>query len=146
LALEIEGSGDAASRGTERRTALLVDPDPHVRRLVQQFVAEQYDVELFEDGHAALDRARRAAPSVLITGILTPRLDGLALCRLFKADAATRHVPVLILSVLAAGDRALASGANAFMKKPLEKSRLLATLRGLTEPSGARPPQQAMAA
>jgi two-component system cell cycle response regulator DivK len=133
LALEIEGLEDAGGRGTGRRTALLIDPDPHIRRLVQQFLAEQYDVELFEDGHAALDRARRDAPSVLITDILIPRLNGLELCRLFKADAATLHVPVLIFSVLAAGERALASGANAFLKKPLEKSRLLATLRGLTE-------------
>jgi len=48
-------------------------------------------------------------------------------------------VPVLVLSVLAAHERALASGANAFLRKPLEKESLLAALRGMTEPSGARP-------
>lgn len=113
----------------------VVDRDPHVRRLVGQFLAGLYDVEFFDDGYAALDRARVAPPAAVVTEILTPLLDGLALCRLLKGDAATRRVPVLVLSMLAAGERSRRAGADAFLPKPLERGRLVAALRGLTRPT-----------
>lgn len=121
----------------ERETVLVVDRDPHVRRLVQQFVSEAYTVEFLDDGRSALDRVRRSPPSALVTEILIPQLDGLALCRLVKADPGTRHVPILVFSTLAANDRARRSGADAFLAKPLEKRRLVASLRGLTNPRAA---------
>lgn len=74
----------------------------------------------------ALDRARLAPPMAILTEVLLPRLDGLALCRLIKSDAATENITsVIVLSVLAAEERALTAGADAFMQKPLEQNRLL---------------------
>jgi CheY-like chemotaxis protein len=137
-------SGSAVARRSETtRCVFVVDRDPHVRRLVQHFLAGLYEVECFDDGYAALDRARIAPPAVVVTEILTPLLDGLALCRLLKSDPATRRVPILVLSMLAAEERARTAGAEAFLQKPLERGRLVATLHGLTGPTtaaGASPP------
>jgi len=111
----------------------VVDGDPFVRRLVLHFIGHTHIVEFFDDGYAALDRARKAPPSALVTEIMIPRLDGLALCRLLKADRVTVDVPVLVVSILIASERALASGANGFVDKPLEKERFVAALLELTE-------------
>ena len=128
------GALDGDAETSARKTLYVVDRDPHVRRLVQQFVGNRYGVEFFDDGGAALDRVRTSPPAVLVTEILVPRLDGLALCRLIKGDPTTHDVPVLIFSVLAADERATAAGADAFLNKPLERESLIASLRDLTFP------------
>lgn len=128
-----------------REHLVVVDRDPHVRLLLQKFLGDAYTIEFFDDGYSALDHVRRSPPSVLITEILIPRLDGLALCRLLKGDLTTRHVPILVFSMLTGGERVRQSGADAFLAKPLEKNRLIAALRRLTEPrerGGALPPQE----
>jgi two-component system response regulator MprA len=117
-----------------RRTILVVDRDPHVRRLVPRFLGDDYVVEYADDGYSALDRVRASPPSALITEILIPRLDGLALCRSLKADPVTRHVPVLVMSMLAAHERAQHSGANGFLSKPIEKASLVAALLRAMDP------------
>jgi DNA-binding response OmpR family regulator len=114
-------------------TILVVDRDLHIRRLLRRFLGEAYSVELSEDGYSALDRVRASPPAAVITEILIPRLDGLALCRSLKGDPATRMVPVLVISMLAARDRARQSGADDFLDKPLEKVSVLAAVRALTE-------------
>jgi CheY-like chemotaxis protein len=140
-----ESVGESVARRLEAADRIfVVDRDPHVRRLVQLFLAGLYEVEFFDDGYAALDRARIHPPAAIVTEVLTSRLDGLALCRLLKSDAATRRVPVLVLSMLASEERARAAGADAVLQKPLERGRLAATLRGLTRPTdraGTSPPQ-----
>jgi CheY-like chemotaxis protein len=115
---------------------LVVDRDPHVTRLLGTILASGgYEAEFFKDGYAALDRARLAPPAVVVTEVLVPRLDGLALCRLLKSDSATLHTKVLVLSMLNAGERALQSGADAFMAKPIERASFLDALRALSLPA-----------
>ncbi len=128
------GALDEHAEASARKTLYVVDRDPHVRHLVQQFVGNRYGVEFFDDGGVALDRVRTSPPAVLVTEILVPRLDGLALCRLIKGDPTTHDVPVLVFSILAADERAMAAGADAFLGKPLERESLIASLRDLTLP------------
>lgn len=88
-------------------------------------------VEFVGDGLRALEQARTLQPHILITEILVPRLDGLALCRRIKADPATRGIAVLIFSILLAEGRAREAGADGFLRKPLADKRLVDTVREL---------------
>lgn len=116
----------------DRALILVVERDPHVRELEVFFLEEAgYTVEFAEDGLAALDLARTLEPNILITEILVPRLDGLALCRTLKADAATRDIAVLIFSIMLAEVRAKEAGADGFLRKPLADRRLVETVREL---------------
>lgn len=73
-----------------RALILVVERDPHVRDL-EAFFLEQagYGVEFAEDGVSALALARDLKPHILITEILVPKLDGLAVCRRLKAEPDT---------------------------------------------------------
>ena len=73
------------------------------------------------------------SPDIIITEILVPKLDGLALCRQLKADPVTHGIAVLVFSILAAGGRAREAGADAFLLKPLAEHRLVETVRQLLE-------------
>lgn len=111
---------------------LVVERDPHVRELEKYFLEEAgYQVEFAEDGLAALDRAKELRPQILITEILVPLLDGLALCRRIKEDPETQSIAVLIFSILLAEGRAREAGADSFLRKPLAESRLVETVQQL---------------
>lgn len=127
-------SPDRAADGPSdhRAVILVVDRDPNVRELESYFLNEAgFEVEFAEDGLAALELARRLRPDIVVSEVLVPKMDGLALCRALKSDPATRHVAVLVFSILAAGGRAREAGADAFLMKPLAERRLVDTVRSL---------------
>jgi CheY-like chemotaxis protein len=115
-----------------RALILVVERDPHVRELERYFLEDAgYEVAFLDDGLAAIEQARTLRPQIIITEILVPRLDGLALCRRIKADPETRGIAVLIFSILLADERAREAGADAFLRKPLAEKRLVETVREL---------------
>ena len=128
-----------------RALILVVERDPHVRALERYFLEEAgFAVDFALDGKAALDRARRSQPAILVSEILVPGLDGLSVCRALKGDPKTRQIAVLIFSILAAEERAREAGADAFLRKPLNETRLVDSVRMLIAqhqgvvPSGGR--------
>ncbi|HYH80808.1 MAG TPA: response regulator [Longimicrobium sp.] len=123
---------DSRSSADGRATILVVERDPHIRALEALFLNEAgYFVEFTDDGASALEQARRLRPDLVITEILVPRLDGLALCRTLKDDPDTRGIMVLIFSILTASARARDAGADAFLRKPLAEQKLVDTIRQL---------------
>jgi two-component system response regulator MprA len=126
-------------RGNGKAIILVVDRDPHVRELESHFLNQAgYSVEFESDGEGALAKARRHPPDIIITEILVPGLDGLALCRRLKADPATRDSSVVVFSILAAADRAREAGADAFLRKPLAEHALVGTVQHLLKARSLR--------
>ncbi len=113
---------------------LVVDRDPHIRELEAHFLEQAgFAVDFAVDGLAALEYTRAQLPAIVITEILVPKLDGLALCRQLKSDPATTGIAVLIFSILAAAQRAKEAGADAFLPKPLAEHRMLETVHQLLQ-------------
>jgi two-component system response regulator MprA len=111
---------------------LVVERDPHVRELESFFLNEAgFSVEFAGDGILALTRARELRPDIIISEVLVPKLDGLALCRAVKRDVALNLTVVLIFSILSVESRAREAGADAFLRKPLAERRLVDTVRDL---------------
>ena len=110
----------------------MVEKDPHVRELETYFLNEAgYEVDFAADGVAAFESALRIRPAIIITEVLVPKMDGLALCRAVKAQPTLRHTVVLVFSILAVQSRAREAGADAFLMKPLAEKRLVHTVREL---------------
>jgi two-component system response regulator MprA len=118
---------------------MVVDRDPHIRELEAHFLDHAgYTVLFAEDGDGALAQARTTTPDIVITEILVPRLDGLALCRQLKREPRTADVSVVVFSILAAAGRAREAGADAFLLKPLAEHALIETVRRLLDERSAR--------
>lgn len=119
----------------EHRVILIAERDQTVREL-QRFFLEKagFAVDFADDGEAALERARTAPPALLVTEILIPKLDGLALCRRLREEPATAGVPVIVFSILSAAARAAEAGASAFLRKPLVESVFVAAVKDLVAP------------
>jgi CheY-like chemotaxis protein len=119
----------------QRALILVVERNPVVQRLERYFLEQAgYTVEFASDGQKALERARELKPSIVVTEIMVPALDGLSLCRQIKSDQQTAHAKVLIFSHLHAQDRAREVGADAFLLKPFSEEILLETVAKLIDP------------
>lgn len=111
------------------RRVLVVDRDRHVRELLSYFLGRAgFVLEFVDDGEAALASAATSACSLVVTEILIAKVDGLTLCRRLRGDAATRHVPVIVFSILSAATRAEEAGASAFVHKPFVEEVFLAAV------------------
>jgi cyclic di-GMP phosphodiesterase len=113
---------------------LLVDDDPALRTLLRT-TFEVADVEVVEaaDVAAARRAIERERPSVIVLDVRMPVIDGLAYCRELKAAAATRDIPVVLLTGSDGGtsDEAKKAGADAFLRKPFSPLELLSVAERL---------------
>jgi two-component system response regulator MprA len=115
---------------------LIAERDVSVRALETHFLEEAgYRVVFSDDGEAAYTLAEQIKPSLVITEILIPKLDGLALCRRLRDNETTADIPVLVFSILSAGARASEAGAKAFVRKPFVSKTFLASVDQLVAPS-----------
>ncbi len=114
---------------------LIAERDRNVRELQEHFLGRAgFAVEFADDGQAALELARTSRPALVVTEILIPGIDGLALCRRLGEDPLTRDVPVMVFSILAAAARADEAGAKAFLRKPVVESTFVAAVQALVAP------------
>ena len=80
------------------------------------------------NGIEALESARRRKPTVIISDIVMPELDGYGLCKALKSDAALKEVPVVLLTSLSDARDVifgLECGADNFIRKPYREDYLL---------------------
>lgn len=123
----------AAEEQGLRRRVLVVDDDPEI----VTFLATLLELEGIESTVAtsaavALEKLERAVPNLVLLDIAMPDRDGLDLCRALKKDPRTRDVPVFVVSARPGRDvveRALAAGAEEFIRKPFENQELIARIR-----------------
>lgn len=120
--------------GKEKPLVLVVDDHDDIRAYLRGRLQALYQVEEAAGGVEAWKKTRELVPDVVISDIIMPELDGLALCRKIKTDALTSHIPVLLLT--AKGNTStqidgLEAGADAYMAKPFDPELLLARVRNL---------------
>ncbi len=124
-----------------RREALLTarilavdDVYANVRLLEARLAAEYYDVKSTCRSSEVMGLAVEWQPDAILLDIMMPDIDGIQLCRQLKAEPATAHIPVIMVTALREmPDRllALASGADEFLTKPVAHGILLARLRSV---------------
>lgn len=95
---------------------------------------EGYDVTIAEDGEMALDHLKNASYDLVITDIVMPKLDGIAMVTRIREEASFASLPIIILSAKATEDVLQQSkqiGANLFLKKPCDTEYLLNSISAL---------------
>ena len=112
---------------------LIADDDRLQRSLLETLLSGWgYDVTCVDNGLRAWELLQGEARfSVLITDWVMPELDGVALCRKLRSEPRDPYLPVILISSREGSEdmiQALNSGADAFLKKPIEPGQLLAQI------------------
>jgi len=125
------------------KTIVLADADHDAVKTIERLLEnEGHRVVVAHDGDEALARVRETRADAIVLEILLPRQNGYQVCRALKADAATSHVAVIVLSVKAQpSDRFWAKrvGADAFVAKPFDPADLVREVQAVLQgkPAGA---------
>jgi CheY-like chemotaxis protein len=123
----------AAEERSPRRRVLVVDDDPEIVTFLATLLElEGIDSTVATSAAAALEKLEHAVPHLVLLDIAMPDRDGLDLCRALKKDPRTCNVPVFVVSARPGKDvveRALAAGAEEFIRKPFENQELIARIR-----------------
>lgn len=115
-----------------RPRLLLIEDDPGSLRELVTMLQDDFELQHALDGRSGLFRAQALRPDLILLDVLMPGTDGHALCRLLKADAATRDIPVIFLTSLDAPEQRLegfALGAVDYVGKPFVAAEVLARVR-----------------
>jgi PAS domain S-box-containing protein len=120
---------------------LVVDDNADMRAYVTSLLSDAYAVITARDGVEGLRAAREHVPDLILTDVMMPRMDGFSLLTALRADPATVHVPVLMLSARAGEEgmiEGLEAGADDYLIKPFAARELLARVAANLELDRAR--------
>lgn len=129
VSTDCRGDGDS-----DLDTILVVDDNADIRNYVRSILQDDYRVIDAPDGSQGLQMAREEMPDLIVSDIMMPVMDGLEMCRSIKADMATSHIPVVMLTAksqeeqVAEGFRA---GADSYLTKPFSSKVLLARIENI---------------
>ncbi|MBI4460861.1 MAG: response regulator [Acidobacteria bacterium] len=116
------------ANGENIRVLIVEDSATQAAQLKYLLEEEGYTVATASNGKEALTVTRQGKPSLVISDIVMPEMDGYTLCHQIKSDATLKDIPVLLLTSLTGAEevlKALQCGADNFARKPYDGKRLL---------------------
>jgi two-component system, OmpR family, response regulator len=127
-----------------KRIVLLVEDHPTQREAIRRCLVENnFHVDAIPDYHAAVKAMETLVPDLVCLDLTLPRESGFELCEHIRRDGRMKFVPILVMSDRSSPeDMANAEdvGANAFLKKPFSRDKLLKYVGVLLDgPHASRP-------
>lgn len=119
----------------KKYSVVVVENTGDLRNYLKEFLEGYFNqIYVSKDGKGALRLIKERLPDLIVTDVMTPRMNGFELCREVKNDADISHIPVILLTAyddmqnMRVGYK---MGADAFLSKPFEMDMLLAVMGNL---------------
>jgi DNA-binding response OmpR family regulator len=112
----------------KRKILLVDDEEDLIKTVAFRLEANGYDVCSASDGLAAMEKAHRERPDLIILDLMLPKIDGYKVCGLLKKDSRYSAIPIIMFSARAQDSDVQMGkemGADAYISKPFEPQVLL---------------------
>lgn len=112
---------------------LVVDDNEDLLQTVQSLLSRSYQVAIAKQGEEALTTLKEQEIDIVVSDIMMPVMDGLALCRHIKQDPEINHIPVILLTAKNSIDDRIEcyqAGADSYISKPFDLKVLEARIHG----------------
>ncbi len=119
-----------------RASILLIEDNEDIRAYLREQLQDSYQILEAANGQSGLDLALEEIPDLIITDLMMPVMDGLAMTERLKKDLRTSHIPIIMLTAKAERDDRLTGlkiGAEAYLTKPLDMEELGITMTNLLQ-------------
>jgi signal transduction histidine kinase len=111
---------------------IVADDNADMREYLRRLLSPHWEVRLVADGRAALEQALAEPPDLVLSDVMMPEMDGIALLNALRADERTRTVPVILISARAGEEARLSgleTGADDYLVKPFAAREVLTRIR-----------------
>ena len=128
---EFEEPEKVSRHGAFKPTVFFVDDDPDLVKYLRLELSDEYHVETFLNGEDAWKRISAKVPDAVVTDLVMPETDGLALCRKIRENRKSNHIPVIILTAETGEEserRCVECGADSYLTKPVSLELLKGTI------------------
>jgi signal transduction histidine kinase/AraC-like DNA-binding protein len=120
--------------GDRKEILLIVEDNKELLEVITSIFHETYEVLTAQDGQEGFDKAKRYLPDLIISDMMMPKMNGLELCDDLKKNTLTSHIPFILLTAVndeTIHTETLKHGANIYITKPFDRSRLYLSVRNL---------------
>ena len=115
---------------------LIVEDNADIRNLLKQLFIDTYTIISAQNGEKGIEAALETIPDIIISDVMMPIKDGIALTQELKTDERTSHIPIILLTAKAGDNNELLGievGADDYITKPFNSKILKAKVRKLIE-------------
>lgn len=112
---------------------LVVDDNPQNLELLLAYL-EDLDCKTVSatEGAEAVDKAKQILPDLILLDVMMPKMSGFEVCKRLKNDPSTTDIPIIMVTALSElGDieRAIDSGTDDFLSKPVNRLELITRVK-----------------
>ena len=122
---------------TKDKSVMVVEDDKDMARVIGDILSDTYNIIYASNGRQALEKIEAgASPTLVVSDVIMPETDGIALTKALKGNLATSHIPVILLSAEVPDvfmQEGLEGGADAYLEKPFSPKKLSSTVKNLIE-------------
>lgn len=115
---------------------LIVDDNQDIRSYLKRYLEGRYQILEAENGQDGWQKAIKHIPTIVISDIMMPIMNGTDLCNRLKSDERTNHIPIILLTAKSAIEhkiKGLEDGADAYLTKPFHPKHLEVRVQKLIE-------------
>ncbi len=130
--LSDEAAAPVGPEAASGKTILVVDDNAEIRETVRRVLAGDYSVVQAENGKEGIKKAREFRPTLIVSDIMMPVMDGYQMVKEIRKDENLKETPIILLTAKS-GEEGLAegfeAGANDYLTKPFSPSELKLRVR-----------------
>ena len=124
-----------------KTTILIIEDNVEIQEFLIDLLKDDYYVFTANDGEEGYKISTQHLPDLIVSDIMMPKMNGIELCERIKSEAATSHIPIILLTAVMDPQQLLEGmkyGANIYLTKPIDKILLKLTINNLLQISDKR--------